>query len=81
VPIETQENGERLAIPDRVWTGTRAGGMKKGAGGSQFCSNWFNAGLDAAAAGVTFATDGEWTENETVECLNSARLYCFEMQR
>lgn len=78
VGINVQESGAPLIIGDRVWTGTRAGGMRSGTGASQLCGEWTSR-AGTAAAGHSLATDGAWTENETVPCNNQARLYCFEL--
>lgn len=77
VPMEVQETGERLVITDRVWTATRAGGQRDGAGASDYCGEWLSQSGNATA-GNTGATDGGWTDQETVPCTNMARLYCFE---
>jgi hypothetical protein len=78
VGIDVQENGEQLVIGERVWTGTQAGGTTKGSGSSQLCGEWFSI-AGTGTLGNTFATDGDWTESETLACTTSARLYCFEL--
>ncbi len=79
VAIEIQENGEKLAIAARVWTGTAAGGVRRGSGDTAYCGDWnWDAG-GTATVGNTLATDGGWSDSETVTCGQDARLYCFEL--
>ena len=79
VGIDIQENGEKLLIGERVWTGTGAGGLRNGSGTSDYCGEWFWNGGGTPTLGNTFATDGEWTDSETATCGQNARLYCFEL--
>lgn len=78
VSIEVQEDGQRLVIGERVWTGAGAGGTAAGAGGSSYCYGWTSTGAGTAIVGNTGATTGDWTEAETLTCSAQARLYCFE---
>lgn len=81
-PINVDENGNAVAGSD-VWTGTLSDGGVRDAGAD--CSSnvagssWedetqFNAG----GYGRTDQTDGRWTNTSQKQCLNTARLYCFQ---
>ena len=78
VGIDVQEDGTRLVIGERVWTGTRAGGTTDGSGASQLCGEWFSIG-GTGTIGNTSLTDGGWTDAETLACTTAARLYCFQL--
>ena len=78
VGVEVQENGESLIIGARVWTGTAAGGSHNGRGSSDYCYEWTSE-TGTSTVGNTLATDGAWTDSETVTCVHNARLYCFEL--
>ena len=73
VPLDVDERGKRIDDGTRVWTGTRAGGLKH----AETCNGWTSAagngryGLDAR--------DFTWTDSWWAYCDAELRLICFEL--
>lgn len=57
-----------------VWTGTTAAGQAV-AGGT--CGDW--SAIGTGQAGDLSATDATWTQQASIDCASTARLYCFEV--
>ena len=74
VPLEVDERGQRIADGSaRVWTGTRAGGLKH----AETCGGWTSS-TSTGRYGLR-GTDFSWTDSWWSYCNDELRLVCFEL--
>lgn len=76
-PIDVTEQGARVGVDERAWTGTASDGTPTNAD----CSGWTT--NDSAANGTvgrrTFSTaSATWTATADESCDGARRIYCFE---
>ena len=70
--ILLDETGTPVTTPFEVWTGTAAAGTFL----SPDCSNWASNNFEGRF-GTTTQTTGTWTNEDTDDCNENFRLYCF----
>ena len=77
-PVNRDETGS-LVAPGDVWTNTNPDGTLNAAGAcGDFTSN-AHASSPVPVAGSCGAADTTWTDNNTLFCDGTARLYCLEL--
>jgi hypothetical protein len=76
VPIRLDEHGGGAASNDLVVTATGGDGMPSGPN----CAN-FTSDTGDVIVGTPLGTTSDWTETTSRACGNSARLYCFQVDR
>jgi len=75
--ILVTENGDVLEAYLGVWTGTRAGGIKKGSG--SYCADWrSSSNLLEASSGQISWTDSNWLDTGSSDCSSTLHIYCLE---
>ncbi|MFN7940103.1 MAG: hypothetical protein U0X73_00780 [Thermoanaerobaculia bacterium] len=73
-PLRVTETGSRLALGEKTWTGTSAGGTKLGAR----CADWTSGlAIDSGAVGLDDDTNGNWTSQNFDACDQVRHLDCF----
>jgi hypothetical protein len=82
VPIDVNENGDRLSVKTAVMTGTEIGGRSFATGGLT-CKNWTSSDWtsydhDDALLGNSGYNDSRWTHEGVNYCCYNYSLYCIE---
>lgn len=76
IPINAHEDGKPVTVfPETVWTNTSSSGTKAS---DSDCSTWTVKDGSKTTIGSSNLEDGTWTNLDTTQCFNTARLYCFE---
>ncbi|HRI07063.1 MAG TPA: DUF4215 domain-containing protein [Nannocystaceae bacterium] len=77
--IDYDEFGSALGSASAVWTSTNTQG---GPATKDNCSAWALDPINSmtkGGTGVSNAVAGSWTDDDESKCINSARLYCFQV--
>lgn len=75
--IDHDQNGVAVTGPEKVWTGTLAGGLRA----KETCKDWTAAGVKDKSKGTIGQidkTDSQWTDVGEDDCETPHRLYCIE---